>query len=249
MYHSYGIASAETLVLLHPGGVLHSVWLPLIRHWSGTCRVIAFDILPHNMPPLDEAARGIVDALTAGGVQHFHLLGASVGGNIALHVALQAPDRVRSLVLDSAQAGAAEPPAAVSGFLSVLDFIIRLVPAPLVENFMLRQFRHLAAEDRAAVREELKRAGKQAFVRHAKASLRHHVAPRLHEIRMPTLLLAGGRDMLTKSGEAHKLLAGIPGARLELIPEAGHVTFLTHADRFLSLADAFIRENTAAQQR
>lgn len=240
-YHSAGDAANETLVLLHPGGTLHSIWLPLIRHWCNHYHIIAFDIYPSDA---DQAASTVTRILKSVGIQKFHLLGSSLGGNIALQIALLSPESVASLILDSAQAGSSRPSPVISAFLNLLELIMRLTPFTVIEHFMLRQFKHLTEHDQIAVREELKKMGKLAFVRHAKATLRHNVASRLHEIRIPTLILAGGKDMLTTSGEPQKLHTDINGACLEMIPAAGHVTFLTHPDDFLVRVDSFLEKLT-----
>lgn len=246
-YNIYGKVSGETLVLLHPGGTLHSIWLPLIRHWSETYHIIAFDIHPivsGEIIALDRVAQDIIDTLNVLEVQKFHLLGSSLGGNIALHIAYQVPEKVCSLILDSAQQGSASPPLIVSMFINILGLFMMLLPSTVIESFMLRQFKHLTEQDQIAVQAELKQIGKLAFVQHAKANLNHNMSMHLPKIQVPTLILAGKKDMLTKSGEPQKLYRGIANAKLEIIPDVGHVTFLANPDLFLSLSTQFLTEAT-----
>jgi pimeloyl-ACP methyl ester carboxylesterase len=55
------------------------------------------------------------------------------------------------------------------------------------------------------------------------AILRHHTHRRLNQIACPTLVITGDQDRLVPMANSHRLLKLIPGARLEIIPGAGHV--------------------------
>jgi 3-oxoadipate enol-lactonase len=68
---------------------------------------------------------------------------------------------------------------------------------------------------------------------------------RLGRVRAPTLVVAGSLDPLGQ-GRAAAIAAGIPGARLEILADAGHAPHLERPTRFRDLALAFLEEDPAA---
>jgi pimeloyl-ACP methyl ester carboxylesterase len=72
--------------------------------------------------------------------------------------------------------------------------------------------------------------------------------PRLHEIRVPTLILTGDADIADVQVHARAIEAGILGSRLIVVPEAGHLMYLEKPDEFNHLVILFIESNTSASQ-
>lgn len=250
--HTYGAKDKQPLVLLHPGGSLHHIWQPFIRAWSDQYRIFAFDVHPgtQNAPvPLVQVAEQIWAALAARGIQSTALIGASMGANIALNMAVLAPKEVHLLVLDSAQSGAPKPARSIRMLLSAMGLLASVLPRKLVEEFLLKQFEHLSAEDKVLVREDFAQMGKLAFVQHAKASLHHDVSTSAHQIQAPTLILAGEKDILTRSGEHSKLASRIPANTLRIIPKSGHVTFLRNPTAFRQFVDEFLQQKPLSAKR
>ncbi|HEY7270795.1 MAG TPA: alpha/beta hydrolase [Dehalococcoidia bacterium] len=87
---------------------------------------------------------------------------------------------------------------------------------------------------------------RDSFIAEARttASLREHpLTPRLKEIKCPTLVVGGGQDNV--AGAAGSVILGrtIPGAKLEILQEAGHGIINQAPDRFRELVLAFAKEN------
>jgi 3-oxoadipate enol-lactonase len=70
--------------------------------------------------------------------------------------------------------------------------------------------------------------------------------PRLHEIRVPTLILTGDADIADVQIHAGAIEAGISGSRLMVVPEVGHLMYLEKPDEFNQLVIPFIESNTPA---
>ncbi|GAB4211989.1 MAG: alpha/beta fold hydrolase [Roseiflexaceae bacterium] len=231
-----------TLLLLHPGGALHSVWLPLMRDLAGRYRVLAPD-LPWQGPgsnSLRALAEGVAGLLRAEVGGPALVAGGSLGANVALHLALLAPDLVGGLVLDSAQAGG--PPGQQLRMLRALQLVTAPLPSRLYVGGVMRQFGGYPPEDRAAVRAEVERLGKQGFLAQTAAHGDHDVRADLPRIRAPTHLLAGERDPLTRSGHPQILHGGIIGSTLEIVPDAGHVTFLSNPAPFRQAVERMLKK-------
>ena len=73
------------------------------------------------------------------------------------------------------------------------------------------------------------------------AIARHHAHRRLDQIACPTLIISGDQDRLVPVANSYRLVKAIPGARLEIIPGAGHVFPLEReADTMRLLVDHFL---------
>lgn len=239
--YEFGNPHAPPVMLLHPGGALHSVWLPLTRAWQNHYRLLAPDLIqpPSEKVSLQNLAAQVITLLQQHASTPVWLIGSSLGANVALLVAINAPQVVAGLVLDSAQAGG-PPPTLLPLILRLLKGMMRVTPSPLVTSLILSQFRHYEAADKLALRAEIEMIGKLGVLEQVEAHFDYDVRPSLKNITAPTLILAGEQDTLTKAGAPQQLQAGIPSAVLRVIPKAGHVTFLQQPVLFQHAATDFV---------
>jgi pimeloyl-ACP methyl ester carboxylesterase len=230
-------AGSGPLVLFLGGlGLTRNGFEPQLAALGSSYRCVAWDMpgygaspLPANglsFPFLADAAAGLIDTL---GEAQAHLAGLSMGGQVALHAALRHPGRVRSLaLLDSSPAfglDGTDPEAWKRLRLDALD--AGETPASMAEP-VLRSVMATDADDRAvaaavASMERISAAGLRAAVECLPS---HDVRARLGELAVPTLVLVGERDEETPLAYAEALAAGIAGARLQIIPGAGHISNL-----------------------
>jgi pimeloyl-ACP methyl ester carboxylesterase len=161
--------------------------------------------------------------------ERFALAGLSMGGYVALEVVRQAPQRVARLALLDTSARADTPEQsqkrreliALAGrgrFMGVTDALLPLLlsPASLADAALV-----------SLVKDMAKTVGKEAFVRQERAIMsRADSLPLLPRIACPALVLCGRRDTLTPVARHEEIAAAIPGARLEVIEECGHLSTL-----------------------
>jgi pimeloyl-ACP methyl ester carboxylesterase len=176
-------------------------------------------------------AVGVLDALR---VARAHVVGISMGGGIALHLALDHTDRVASLTLISTSPGG-------PGLPPMSDELRARFEEPLPEpdwsdgravvDYVLEDLR--AHGGTVSFDEEEMRALVGRIVERTvdiKASMKNHwildggepLRPRLGDIRVPTLVLHGTEDPLFPYGHAEALAGEIPGARLFPLEGVGH---------------------------
>jgi pimeloyl-ACP methyl ester carboxylesterase len=72
----------------------------------------------------------------------------------------------------------------------------------------------------------------------------HCGTKRLAALRMPVLLLAGGKDWVCPPDESRRIAASLPDARLELMPEGGHWMMHQQPGKLATLVDAFLMTQT-----
>lgn len=99
-------SGSKTIVLLHGFGGCHDVWREVISSLSPPARTLAYDLPGHGLSfgfpdagPAKVAARAVLADLSARKLKRIHLVGHSMGGAVAMLMALAEPDKVASLTL------------------------------------------------------------------------------------------------------------------------------------------------------
>ncbi|MBK5000096.1 alpha/beta fold hydrolase [Pseudomonas sp. S31] len=183
---------------------------------------------PYTLTDMAGDGLGLMDALQ---IRQFHVLGVSMGGMIAQHMAAMAPDRVRSLTLVMSSSGAAGLPAPAPALVALLA----RRSAPSREVAIEQQADLLAAlgspqvpDDRQALLQQAAAAYDRAFdPEGAKRQIMAILAEPsrvelLDQLRVPTLVVHGTADPLLPVMHGVHLAAHIQGSQLRLIPGLAH---------------------------
>ncbi len=154
------------------------------------------------------------------------LVGTSMGGILALEVLRQAPQRVRALALLGSSARADTPELIALRTQAIGLFEQGRMEEVLRANVMFA-FHPSKARDTALVGDYLAmmaRAGAAQLVQQNRAIMaRTDARPWLPRIRCPVLVACGADDQLTPPECSREIAAAVPGARLALLPDCGHL--------------------------
>lgn len=231
------------LVLLHGTSASLHTWDGWAATLSGTRRVIRLDLPgfgltgphPQGDYSIDAYVRLVAATLDALGVQRVVLAGNSLGGQIAWTAALALPRRVGALVLVDASgypmARGPDDDSVPLGFrLAALPALAPLLQHTLPRGLVQASVRNVYG-DPARVTPALVdryyeltlRAGNRAALGQRLRQGYTGPVQRLREITVPTLVLWGGRDRLIPPAFGQRFAADIPGSRLVVFPELGHV--------------------------
>jgi pimeloyl-ACP methyl ester carboxylesterase len=165
------------------------------------------------------------------------LAGHSMGAAIALLLALDAPDMVAGLIL----VGAASPMRVNPRLLEA--FAQPAMVSEGIDLVMRWSFRREALESlRRPVRKSLQATPPEVLAADFAACDRFDAGDRLGLIRAPTLVMVGAEDRMTPPAEGERLAARIPGARLAVIPEAGHMVPLERPAEVAEAMEAFLAQ-------
>jgi pimeloyl-ACP methyl ester carboxylesterase len=190
---------------------------------------------PRRLWTMGTMADDIVAVLDHAGVESAFIVGISMGGMIAQHVALRHPERVRGLVLLATTSGfllgALPEPTALRLLLSIPfggpDAAKNLTRLLLPES-KWGQAKEIFRDWPDAMRDDP--TAPRTFAAHFFAASTHLVTPRLRDIRCPAVVVAGAHDALVPLRNAEVLAKGIPGAELEVLAESGHAVFADDRD-------------------
>ena len=243
--------SGPPLLLIHGLGYARWGWEPVVDELAEHHEVVLFDnrgIGDSEAPAGPYSARmlaeDLVAVLDAAGLERAHVLGTSLGGMVALKVALDWPERVDRLVLACTTPGG-------EGAAPMPEQTLRLIqesPGLPRELAMRRGVENALAPgaDPATIEQimEHRLATAQplaAWLAQAAAGMSFDVWNRVAEITAPTLVLTGDLDVVVDPRNSELLAERIAGARLEVFPGTGHLFFWEEPERFVRVVKEFLR--------
>ncbi|MCX4671201.1 4-carboxymuconolactone decarboxylase [Streptomyces sp. NBC_01381] len=248
-YRFDGPEDAPVLILGPSLGTTWHMWdrqVPeLVKHW----RVFRFDMPGHGGAPahpagsVSELAQRLLATLDEVGVHRFGYAGCAFGGAIGAELALRHPQRVASLALISASPrfGSADEfrQRGVIVRSNGLDPIARTSPDRwFTPGFAAAQ---PAITDWAV--QMVRTTDPGCYIAACEALAAFDVRAELGRIGVPTLVLVGSEDQVTGPGEARTLVAGIPDARLAVVPGASH---LAPVEQPAAVTDLLVRHFSTA---
>ena len=221
------------VVFLHGLGGSRLAWEPQLAALASRGRAVAWDMPgygrsaapaePLTFAALADAVIELADEL---GAERIHLVGLSFGGMIAQYVAATHPERLASLTLLSTS-----PKFGLDGTLPADWRAARLAPLDAGQepiDFADRVLAaisgpHISAEALAHQRTAMAEVTGEAMRRAIDCIVTHDSRALLPTIAVPTLCLVGELDDETPPAYCQYIADRIPGARLEVIPSAGHL--------------------------
>jgi 3-oxoadipate enol-lactonase len=233
--------SPSTVLLLHGLGATGDSWSPQIATLSAAgFRVVAPDARSFgrsSYPGKTSIAAMAADfdrLLTALGIDCAHVVGISMGGTIALQMALDHADRVDRLALVNTFATLRPDSLGVWLYICLRLLVVHTVGLPAQARMVARRIfphDHQEAERRDLIR-QVCQADPRGYRATGRALLRFDATPRLGEITAPTLVVTAEHDTTVPPSSQRALADGIAGARREIIAGAGHAVITDHPDEF-----------------
>jgi len=243
------------LLLVHGTSSSLHTWDGWVRHLSGRRRIIRLDLpgfgltgpAPDGDYRVERYARLVAALLERLAIARTDVAGNSLGGRVAITLALDHPERVRRLILVD--------PAGLSGVPPPLIFRLARTPVAnrvllhLTPRFLVRKNLEEVYGDPSLVTEELVdryhamalRAGnREALVERLTGPADPLLDDRLDQLQLPVLIQWGAEDRWIPVEAAHRFQRGIAGAQLRIYPGAGHVPMEELPQLTARDADAFL---------
>ncbi len=233
----------EDLLLVAGLGGSGSFWRSQVDALAQSYRVTLYDhrgVGRSSPAPLVSTAEQLADDLErlmdALEIRRAHLIGHSTGGAIGQHVALRAPDRLRSLILSGSWAG--PTPLFIEMFKLRRDVLINNgVQSYLMLGTLLATPAWYLHERFNGVDEYLRdrldaQPALEVELGRLNAVMTHDLRHRLGTVRVPTAVVCARDDQITPEPLSTELARLIPGAILRVIPEGGHFCPLTVTEQY-----------------
>ncbi len=256
-YQEHG-AGEQTIVFAH--GLLFDgrLFAPQVEALQDRYRCITFDfrgqgqseVTPdgYDMDTLAEDAAALIEALDCGPC---HFAGLSMGGFIALRLAIHRPELLRSIMLLDTSADP-EPADNVPRYRR-LNFVarwfgLRLVAGKVMPILFSQSFLNdpQRRDEQAEYRRRVIGNHRLGISRAVRGVIeRQGVADELHQITVPTLILVGEEDVATVPAKSERLHSLIAGSQLVTIPAAGHSSTLEQPARVNAELEKFLQDMAA----
>jgi pimeloyl-ACP methyl ester carboxylesterase len=244
------VGSGLPVVFLHAFPLNRTMWDPQVGALVAECRCIAVDMRgfgdsalapPHHVDRYADDVAGVLDALK---IEQAVIVGLSLGGYVAFAFWRRHQARVRALVLADTRA-AADTVENVERRQALIDVACTqgagAVANAQIAGMMGRTTRDKRPDIYDAVHRMMAQASPESIVAGLEAMMaRPDSTPTLATINVPALIVVGEEDAITPPKEARKLHAGIPGSRLEVLRQAGHLSNLERPAAFNTVVSEFV---------
>ena len=246
-YETYGTGSP--VILLHGWIGSWGLWQPTMEALGRHYRCYALDFWgfgesgkkrdSYAVGDFMELVRQFMDAL---GIAQAPLVGHSMGGTTSLGTTLRYPDRITKVcVIGSPIVGTS-----LSIFLQLagvpaIGSVVRQLP--LLLKLGVRAAAPLITRDRKwydMVSRDISATTAESFFSSIGSLRSTDLRPRLNEIKVPTLGIYGGRDVIVHPRQYEPLRRGVPHARVEVMPRSGHFPMLDEPQAYLAIIRSFL---------
>jgi 3-oxoadipate enol-lactonase len=232
------------LALVHSLGSNATLWQPQIDAFQDRYTVIAVDNRGHGGSSakgdvtVAAAARDLKAVLSHVGAASCRLVGVSSGGPIALTFATENPDMVRALVLADSYAAPpdgskelCEATAEAIAYVSMTEFGRQYAAETLLWSTSLDIQDELAASIAAM--------DPKVYIKMMRSALLGDFTAAPPAVKAPTLILIGDGDSITPRASAEALAGGVANAKLEVVPDAGHLSCIDNPVAFNAALQRF----------
>lgn len=235
----------QTIVMSHALGCDVMMWDAVANALADQHRVICYDHRGHGgsaAPPgpytmaqlADDAARVIDEFAKPAASPAVVFIGLSMGGMVAQELTLRHPQAVSALVIANSSAGYPSDARAMweQRIAAIRQGGLEAIADGAMQRWFTEGFRSTNAAAVARWRRRVVTQDADAYIATCEAIREHDTASRLVGIRVPTLVLAGELDPGTPVAMNELIAAGIPGARLQVLPGASHLSAIEQPAAF-----------------
>lgn len=242
----------KKIYLIHGWAANRHIFDDLIPRLPTSWEVHALDLPGHGSAPFEgyfdvaETAEKFAAEITEPG----YWLGWSLGSQIVLHLAARYPEKVHALCLTAGfakfQAAPDYPEGLTNPALAKMVDLFQQDYRKYMKQFLELQF--LYSKEQHPILEKVlpdivKHGAPAALQSALDAVAVSDARPLLPDLKIPTLLIFGGKDSITPVRMGEYLHKHLPYSELHIIEKAAHAPFLTHAEQFANLLQAFFERH------
>jgi pimeloyl-ACP methyl ester carboxylesterase len=230
----------ERLVLVHGSGCSADSWRYQVEGLSREYEVVAPDLPgrggsdPAGEPSIEGYAATVSAVVQRSGKRKVFLVGHSMGGAVAIKVALDHPEMLKGLIL----VGSSAYLETLALTPDILLWAVAVMPHKFKGMFFSNQ---VTDEALAIARGDVRRCSLETVLGDFAACRRYDFRGDLKELDLPTLILCGNEDLITPVHHSKRLQREMPGSTLEVIDKAGHMVTLEAPHRVNAAIRKFVR--------
>lgn len=244
----------EPVILLHPAGTSSWAWHMMQPLLAKKFSVYALDMLgagdsdkpKQESYSLEAHAHNIVAFMDAMKLDTAMLVGNSVGAMLSLHEAGSHPDRVTRMVLIGMPGWTAQEGGQLAAQFRDVAWDKKGLPKPMTLEQQRMTEPNITPELADAMNKVRAKSGVWSL-KTMEALSKYDVPSHLGKVRCPTLVVYGDRDPIAEKKDL--VAKGIPGARLHMLSNAGHIPQLEHPEEVARVIADFLSQPAAAKAK
>jgi 3-oxoadipate enol-lactonase len=249
----HGPKGAPALVLSNSLGATQDLWGRQLPELAERFRVLTYDHPGHGASELPEQpctveafADGLLGLLDELGLDRVSVCGVSLGGMVAMALAVKAPERVERLVLACTSAYLGSPQQWDERARVVRAEGMEAIADTVVGRWFTPERAQEDPETVARFRAMLAATPPEGYARCCEAVGAWDARGRISAITAPVLVVAGAEDPATPVEHAELIAARIPGARLHVLERAAHLANVERAEAFTGAVLEHLGQEVAA---
>ena len=233
------------VILIHGAGGSSNIWLRQIQALEENFRVLAIDLPGHGYSQgngeetIEDYVRFVSSWLEALDLREVFLVGHSMGGAIAMTLALFFPEKIRKMALAGSGARLRVPPEVFAAldkdFKEAIRVICRYAYSPHFPTYFL-----------SLGEAEMEKGRPDVFLKDLAACDAFDICPQLSQIQVQSLILCGREDRFTPPELSLFLRDNLPNSQLEVIEGAGHMAMIESTSNFNGILARFLGEPISA---
>jgi 3-oxoadipate enol-lactonase len=246
-YRIDGPEDAPVLVLVNSLGTSMQMWEPQMPRFSRALRVVRYDCRGHGASDapvgaytVEQLGRDLLGLLDALQIERAHICGLSLGGMVALWLAVNAPERVDRVVLadTAARIGTAEGWSTRIALVSAGG--MGAIGEMVLARFLSERFRRHYPEAALQIRAILEATNSQGYIGACAALRDADLRAALPVIHVPSLIIVGEEDEATPPAQAQDLHSALKRSELVMLREAAHLSNVEQPEAFSSAVLTFL---------
>ncbi|MFY9746903.1 MAG: 3-oxoadipate enol-lactonase [Acidobacteriaceae bacterium] len=249
-YRIEGAANGSVLVLIHSLGTDLSMWDGVAANLARDHRVLRFDLRGHGASSVPSGPWRLADfghdllaLLDTLDLASGDLAGTSLGGMIAMWIAIHAPTRAGRLILANTAARVGTREGWQARIADVRTASMAEVAKGAAERWFTSAFRESHPEEVTRLTHLLASSSEEGYIASCAALGDADLIANLSDIHAPALIVAGACDLVTTPADGRRLQQGIAGARYVELPGA-HLCAAELPDPFSSAVREFLQETS-----
>jgi 3-oxoadipate enol-lactonase len=237
-----GPFDAPVVVLSNSLGASLEMWAPQLPSLAASYRVLRYDQRGHGESPvptepfdIPDLGRDVLDLLDQHGIERAHFCGLSLGGMTGMWLAIHAPERVDRLALLCTSAKLGPPSNWAERAALVREKGTAAIADGGLERWVTDEFVAAHPEQAEWLRQMMLDTPDEGYAGCCEVIQHMDLEPRLHEIRAPTLVIAGDQDPATPPEHAERIAAAVDGARVEVVSPGRHLANVERVEEITAL--------------
>lgn len=253
-YIDEGQSNSTAIIFIHGFPLNKMMWSEQIGEFKKNHRVIAYDVRGHGNTPVGDEhfsielfVNDLLSLMDALKINKAILCGFSMGGYIALNAIENYPNRFSTLILCDTNC-TEDKPEAKEKRMKAIESIKEKGLEQYAQESLKKLFSPLSLSKQidkvSIVKEMIMKTSKQSIFKtlHALAE-RAETCTKLHEIKIPVLILVGKEDEITPPDVALSMHEKIKGSTIHIIDGAGHLSNMENPNQFNEQLEKFLNKS------